>query len=918
MIAKQIKMSVGLLLGLSLTWTAIPAETLTIEPLIHYPDPEYNPDPDPNAPWFTVAAGTCSVFHGYRTSLNGTLTYDYEAAVPGVYKIGFEWFHLDGGAESDIEFQIDGFAKVKVNSQDTPQGTTKGRAWHYSEHSLTAGTHEMKLIGTRGDNGSDAYLYFFRIELVKTLDPVEEGTRIERAEAARRAQNRKADTVADRALTKLISEGPGKEAKKSAGVEAGTVEGFPYLRNDKVAYLWSRPEKGGGLLRIRDLESGHELLEGEESEATWWQVEAKGKKGQSSIHRNEGVPCEIDFEAVGGEATLSLRWPGKISVQTETRLAAGESLARSRIKIEVRDQGLGLKTVNFPLVEGILALSGGADNDQVLTTHRVGNLEASPLVSGDPLGFMYPGGAMQFTTLMGDGRGLYFAEEDARANRKRFDWTPDAERGTLTLTISHPVLNWGAKELVAGYESPGDLVTGPFQGDWFDAARIYRKWALTAPWCRKGTIHQRQDYPRWLAELGYWASHPLKQEGDIDEAFETQAFFDLPISICKDYRNGMGAYFHDNNPEYLPPRLGSKVYAQLVKDLQAKGVRMVPYVIGYLWNTATESYRMEDAERRGGILIEQGIVPVTWAGSHDLSAGMCPATTIWRKKLLDLSKELVGKYGVDGIYFDYFTNHTEDCFNTDHGHPIAGGDFWSSGVHGLYEQVRRECKKLNPELMLCGEETAEWCIDVLDTTHSGGVNSNAPVYFAVYHGYTQVFGGIENCTTPQTLGRWWLMGAQSGENNVMPGLATGAVGEMGVYYRNLLRCNVAFAHPYLAYGEMLRPPQIEGDLPVLPGSACGQYQAAFPVKAIEGSAWQAFDGSVGLFFLNYDSREHEFTWTTDLNEFAGLDKSRKLKVTGWSGDKGEEAIGVWAGGVVKKTMTIEPWGLIALKLEVTQ
>ena len=141
---------------------------------------------------------------------------------------------------------------------------------------------------------------------------------------------------------------------------------------------------------------------------------------------------------------------------------------------------------------------------------------------------------------------------------------------------------------------------------------------------------------------------------------------------------------------------------------------------------------------------------------------------------------------------------------------------------------------------------------------------------------------------------------------------------MGVYYRNLLRCNVAFAHPYLAYGEMLRPPQIEGDLPVLPGSPCGQYQAAFPVKAIEGSAWQAFDGSVGLFFLNYDSREHEFTWTTDLNEFAGLDKSRKLKVTGWSEDKGEETVGVWTGGVVKKTMTIGPWGLIALKLEVTQ
>ena len=918
MIAKQINVGVGLLLGLSLMLSAVPAAALTIEPLIHYPDPEYNPDPDPKAPWFTVTSGSCSVFHGYRTSLKGALTYDYEAAVPGVYKIGFQWFQREGLAQGDIEFHLDGIPKVKVNSQDAPQGTTKGRAWHYAEYSLAAGTHEMKLVGTPGRNDSGVFLYNFVIELVKEVDPAAERAKIERAEAARRAQNRKAETVADRALAKLIREGPGRKAKRSGGVEAGTVKGFPYLRNERVAYLWSRPGKGAGLLRVRDLESGHELLEGKESEAIWWKVEAKAGEGERSIHQGKGVPCEVRFDAVDGEGALSFKWQGKIEVHVEARLSGGESLARSRIKVKVREEGLGLKTVTFPIVEGILAFTDGAESDQMLMPHAVGDVEASPLVSGEASGFKYPGASMQFTALIGDGRGLYFAEEDGRASRKHFDWTPDVERGTLTFSISHPVLNWGGEELVPAYEGPGDLVMGPFQGDWFDAARIYRRWALTAPWSRKGPIHQREDYPRWLARLGYWTNNALKEEGSIDLVFMTQEFFDLPETICKTYAYGMGAYFHDLNPEYLPPRLGSEGYARVVKDLQAKGIRVVPYVIGYLWNTATESYRMEDAERRGGVLMERGIVPMTWAGSHDLSAAMCPATKLWRKKMLDLSKELVGKYGVDGIYFDYFTNHTEDCFNTDHGHPIAGGDYWSNGVHGLYEQVRRECKKLNPEFMMCGEDAAEYCIDVLDTAHSGGVSSKAPAYFAVYHGYTQIFGGVQNCTTPQTLGRWWLLGTQNGENNVMPWLATGVFGKMGPYYRDLLRCHAEFARPYLGYGEMLRPPKIEGDLPVLPGTACGQYQAAFPVKAVEGSAWRAFDGTVGLFFLNYDTREHEFTWTTDLNEFAGLDKSRKLKVTRWTAEEGEEAIGVWAGGVVKKTMTMGPWGMIALKLEVTQ
>ena len=46
MVTKNINAGLRLLLGLSLTLFAIPAEALTISPLIHYPDPEYNPNPE--------------------------------------------------------------------------------------------------------------------------------------------------------------------------------------------------------------------------------------------------------------------------------------------------------------------------------------------------------------------------------------------------------------------------------------------------------------------------------------------------------------------------------------------------------------------------------------------------------------------------------------------------------------------------------------------------------------------------------------------------------------------------------------------------------------------------------------------------------------------------------------------------------
>ena len=86
--------------------------------------------------------------------------------------------------------------------------------------------------------------------------------------------------------------------------------------------------------------------------------------------------------------------------------------------------------------------------------------------------------------------------------------------------------------------------------------------------------------------------------------------------------------------------------------------------------------------------------------------------------------------------------------------------------------------------------------------------------------------------------------------------------------------------------------------------------------AVEGSAWRAPDGTIGLFFLNYDQKAHKFTWTQDLREIVGIGPDEKLKVSQWT-PKGELLVGEWEGGVLTKTMSIDPWGLIALKLEVT-
>jgi hypothetical protein len=135
----------------------------------------------------------------------------------------------------------------------------------------------------------------------------------------------------------------------------------------------------------------------------------------------------------------------------------------------------------------------------------------------------------------------------------------------------------------------------------------------------------------------------------------------------------------------------------------------------------------------------------------------------------------------------------------------------------------------------------------------------------------------------------------------------------GEYYRRLLRCRHEFGLPYLVYGRMLRPPRITGDLPTVTGqSSCGPYT----VPVVEGSAWQAPDGTAGVFFLNYDEKPQEFTWTVDLGESAGWKAGDKVKLSQWTEADGLKPLEESNGGRLTRNAKLEGRGVLALKLEV--
>ncbi len=684
----------------------------------------------------------------------------------------------------------------------------------------------------------------------------------------------------------------------------------PALGNDTVVYRWAPPEQGGGLIGIEDGTGQAGLLDPTSEAAPWWQV--KLKDGRTIA--NTDLPCSTRSTP----NTLTFTWTGDIRVVVTSHLGADDNLLRSRIHVDAAAEGVGLRDVVFPVVGGIRPLARDAADDRLLHAFRTGYTEPTPLTTGKPVNMRYCiSYYMQFTALLGGGRGLYIGDHDPTAAWKDMTWTADVDSQTLRYAISHPVLGWGGDKPVGQYKSPGDCVIGPFEGDWFDVARIYRKWAVTAPWCAKGPMYQRKDYPKWLLNLDYWACGHLGDYNDQQREFVKRDLFDFPNTATHDYGYYGQPYQHDVNVDYFPPRCGSVNYQNINQKLRARGGRVIPYVLGWMWNAGTDSYQLSGAKEKGAMLGEDR-ESILWAelSPSEECIAMCPASQIWRDKLTSVSMEHVKRYRTGGVYFDYFSDHMNDCHNPNHGHAVAGGDYWSRGVHELYEQVRDTVHKIDPEAMFCGEGPAEFALDVLDAQYTGTYPYDAPVWQAVYHDYTQLFGGMHWMEEgPVPVGRQWLRGHMNSVSGTWGYHKGGALPEAAQWQHDLLRCHHEFARPYLGYGQMLRPPVVTGDLPTITKKGG---DGPFTVLAVEGTAWRAHDGSVGIFFFNYEDQPHQFTWKKDVAEIAGFDEATKLQLTQWTVEHGATPVEQINGGIIGGTTDVAPRGIVALKLEVVK
>jgi len=607
-------------------------------------------------------------------------------------------------------------------------------------------------------------------------------------------------------------------------------------------------------------------------------------------------------------AALYMLWNGflvdgsaldmQVAVSAEVR--GDSTLTYWSISI-TNNAGIMLDAVDFPAINGLGQISTDPNMDSLAYPSLCGLLFQNPLgnfIEGRGWGWemYYPSSyaTMQFMAYYGSNptAGVFVASHDPNGHSKFFDFSRPAS-SWLHMNIRHvPEFEAGAD-----YTMTYPVVVGVFSGDWYDAAQIYRSWALKQPWTSKGTLSTRTDMPAWLRSAGahQWVyTHP-------------NGLPDNPFSIVPDVISNTAHYlghpaiadwigweregWYIEYPDVFPPKEGWNPFRQAISNTQeaSNHILFVPDTTSYssLAPSWTNAQPSACRDRFGSYLDP---TPYSENGSNALFYKVCPETGYWSNKLSAMLTTLAQEKA-DVIQLDGFPVFgPQPCADSNHGHPLGGGKWWYDSYMTIFSSFKNQARLLNTNLVLSSEGMAEVYIPLCESfwnpsTTGWSPNSHTdmltdtsrvqliPLWHAVYHDRALVQSGISFCSRNAPSGavgygdyrgyyvRGFALALTWGEmpttwycDELMSELDEQEERDVANYLRRIVQARLGCAAKYLVYGRMLRPPAITSPSYHIAGAENIPYSGAdyppFDTPSVLSSTWKAPSGSTGFVLSN--------------------------------------------------------------------
>lgn len=700
-----------------------------------------------------------------------------------------------------------------------------------------------------------------------------------------------------------VAEGAGT-ARAATFVETA---GELILENQAARYVFSKQFRGS-LVGLVDRASGIDFQAGLPYPSVLFELTTVSACATGTLHNLGDGSFTFQGQTAGPSASVILSFAGvgnySLAVQVRVTLTDASPRADWRIEVHNGDPGLRLRSVTFPFVV-VRAQIGASSSDDALVFPALDGVLVRDLVqsfaNGEGMTAVYPADlSLQMMAMVDGAAGLYLAVPDGGGRTKRLGFTRVSPEGVpgVALTVAHAVPERAGEDFLPPY----GVELGPFHGDWFDAATLYRQWASAQSWW-PAPLAGRTDVPAW-----WRAAQPVISSacyGDDGAAILPAALMPARAAEYGDFVTRAmtlltfgwekrGAW---TSPDYFPPRDGDTAFGAAAAALHDAGHRAYVYESGTVWRLARSSLPGYDdtarfqAEGRpwaaetcdGQPLYDSFYASIGWP-----SVRMCPATAYWQDSVV-AGVTGAATRGIDVVSIDEFPiGSLYACHAAGHGHPPGEGEWQGAAYRALLQRCRQEGRAIRPELAFTCEEGTEYYADLLDGYVSrnnqpdGGMYGPLlerwgerfeaiPLLAAVYHDRLLAvaepvlvydnLNAIEQLRTSraQGLARAYVLGK-------MPGAAIApvAAGDPALLamFRRVATAVAGPAHDFAVYGRLLRPPALAvprvsfqwADLDPVSGALVLRDESA---PAVVAGAFEAPSGARAVLLANITAQARD-------------------------------------------------------------
>lgn len=666
------------------------------------------------------------------------------------------------------------------------------------------------------------------------------------------------------------------------------------------------PALGYAITGLQEIDSGRNHI-APETRLPLYRLTLSGEDG-SAVDITSADAASVSPQRNGNTTTLVFLHPAqKLQITCTVRL---EPSQRQLIwKIAIRNQGsFGVRSLYYPQWPAPLRLPRG--ETRLLYPFLDGQEFIEPgehLAEGRARRMIYPGqAALQLIAYHDEESGLLEMTRDGDGWVKHFR----ALRipGALDLSVEHnPDERAGAN-----IDLPYETIWQVFRGGWQDAADIYRDWAVQQKWARQ-KIAERHP-PRYLtaglpvvvSEIrgdpysAEWSMyfppsnrlinpdfHPSKIPGLMNQY---SRFFGSPVISSPFGWENVAPWMAG---KYFPPVGGEQLWSRMAAALRSAGNPLLMLLSGSRWGVTMDNVGFDQRQQ---FLKETAPAAAVYnaAGQPSeeqppwaASVQLCVGTPFSRRHIIDAFVGCV-KRGASLVQYDQ--NHGGAafvCYHPKHPHSRGYGPWMVRETEQIFQQIRTESKRLNPDFALAVEEPCEYFIPQWElymgrpyAFFGTGLDPSShrvavPLFIYVYHEYLLGYGGsnesdiahpyAEAIKIARKFTNGTLLEIDPGKPAFRLDTIPSPTEELQLA-RSCSRALRTYANPYLIGGRMLRDPVIL-DRQIQKARMWRDVRDTRPVETLPtvdvplvlASAWES-EGRVAYVFANWQTSKQTVTF----------------------------------------------------------